>query len=60
MDKSKGGKIFGSRISGMLKNKKGPWKFGEKTWSLPIPLSIIESNRKLIRVINNECYKKLP
>ena len=33
MDESKGIKIFGSRWSGLVDNKNGPWKFGDKMWS---------------------------
>ena len=42
MDESKEIKIFGSRWSGFVDNKNGPWKFGDKMWSFPMPLSVIE------------------
>ena len=54
---SSNSKIFGTHMSGFLENKKGPWKFGDRMWSLPMPLSIIEGlgSSKLIPFIFLDC-----
>ena len=36
LDNSKEAQISGGRMISFLENKKGPWKFGNKLWSLPL------------------------